>query len=158
MNARRVLLIAYLTIVGIAIYVVGDRGESTREIVNASPCIEAPASKACSDARRDILRNENPAVTCIAFRNVGYPCPAPEPSNRRSGTSGQEPAESPSESLTEPQGGGEPSTPAASSQPPPPNGGGNNGTPHSPPENPALLDPVTDLVCSVNALGVRICL
>jgi len=63
---------ATAAVVGVAL-----RGESTRRIVEHSPCFEYPAGEACQQVKRETDQARSVRDTCIAFWKVDYPCPKP---------------------------------------------------------------------------------
>lgn len=118
------------------------RGEDTRQIINASPCVDEPNSRECQKVREAVLRAEDPSITCIIFRNVGYPCPNPDAKPRNA--SSREGNYSSEQVST--QGGGRSNTGnPPPSQPGPPSGGPpDSGEPPvttPPPSNPPVSNP-----------------
>lgn len=114
------------------------RGEDTRQIINASPCVDEPNSRECQKVREAVLRAEDPSITCIIFRNVGYPCPNPDAKPRNA--SSREGNYSNEQDPT--QGGGRSNTgnPPPSQPGPPQSGPPDSGDPSSP-SNPPVSNP-----------------
>lgn len=174
------VLIALLFCFGIFLTVFIIRGEQTRTVVNASPCVKNPGSKACAELREDVLRNEPLRLACIPIERVLGREPE-RCKNRDTGVSipdreakGEHP-DSRSQKSQSAKGGGGSSGSSPGSQPtPPPSGGGGNPAPPDTPDPPVssppkplrpaldnLTDTVEDTVDSTcdtaSGIGVGVC-
>jgi hypothetical protein len=145
------LVLALAVIVGILIAT--QRDLPGRVAALESPCQKNAESKACRDLRRKVLKAEPPAITCLIFRNVNYPCPLPEVIKRQV-------------KRTEREGGGDgaspPTTPTTPTVPPSNGGGGSDGNlgndpsdPPNPPDDDGPIGDILDGVCTITSpLGI----
>lgn len=136
--------------IGTVALVFGIHNETKLTKIEQTPCAKDPNSRACQQLRAEVEEHANVRVNCIPFHRAGYECPKPGsalaeeqeevmPSKPESGTS-----------LSAPPSTGAPEQPVqAPAESPPPAAAPANVSP--------ALEGVTETVCSVNALGLRIC-
>lgn len=156
------------------------RGETTRNIVERSPCVIDPASAGCQTAKRESDRAQNLRDACIQPRNYMTPaafraltrCPQPARGASRGrpdeddavdlatpGMDGRSDAPSPGgdPGAVDPGDAGQaPAPPGDDDGPPPDDGGGDpdpgpGGGGTPPPDEPTLGDQVGDVVDSATA-------
>lgn len=72
------LTICIIALVGLVTFTF-FRGENTRQAVFGSPCVKNPEGKDCQKLRREVIRGQSRRTACLAFYQVGYPCPAKNP-------------------------------------------------------------------------------
>lgn len=125
--------------------VVVNSQQDTRitRVERRSACEEDPTSFQCQHTKQEASRAASIYTNCISFRAVGYPCPKP----------GSGITVKPSE-----EGGGalqQPSNTAPQQPGPEP---GPTAEPTAPDPIHETVEHVKETVCSVNALGVRVCI
>lgn len=130
-------------------------GEQSHEItqIQHSACQVDAAGKECQQTKAEASRAASIATTCISFWKVGYPCPKPGSKAVSKHETGVVPTTgNPPSSQPEPSTGGSTELPKTPSLP----------SPQTPSVNPPVnlaptLEGATESVCSVSALGIKVC-